>query len=86
MSRTPSRAAPANVEIDGDAVRDQRKRLGKSITDMAPEASMSVGYLSQIERGRRPTVSPKYFLQLAKALGLADRPHLIMKRHRRSAA
>jgi hypothetical protein len=65
---------PPSVKVDGAAVRARRIELGETIVSFAPRVPMSVGYLSQIERGRKPRrMSPPRFRQLAQALGMADR-------------
>lgn len=85
MPKPPPTKVPTGVEVDGDAVRETRKRLGRTIISLAPEVGVSFGYLSQIERGHRPTVSPPTFKRLAEALGLAAKPEKIMRRRRRAA-
>lgn len=66
----PTKPLSPNVPVDGDAVRARRIELGETIVSFAPKIPMSVGYLSQIERGRRQRVSPPRFQQLATALGV----------------
>ncbi|MFF5228417.1 helix-turn-helix domain-containing protein [Dactylosporangium sp. NPDC000521] len=78
---TTTPASPA-VEVDGAAVRELRKQLGDTISALAPRVPMSIGFLSQIERGTRTRVSPPKFKALAAALGIADNPDAI----KRSAA
>jgi transcriptional regulator with XRE-family HTH domain len=82
MKKAAPTRTPLGVAVDGDAVRNARKRLGYTITAMAPQVGVSVGYLSQIERGHRPNVSPPTFKRLATALGLDEKPERIMKRRR----
>lgn len=84
MSGTPRTSSPCGVEVDGEAVRDKRKQLGHTISSFAPLAQISVGYLSQIERGHRSSMSPPAFQRLATALGLADKPERIMRQRRRA--
>lgn len=66
----PSQPLSPNVPVNGDAIRARRIELGETITSLAPKIPLSVGYLSQIERGRRPRVSPPRFHLLVAALGL----------------
>lgn len=40
--------------------------------EFAARCEISWGYLSQIELGHRPTVSPPVFVRICDALGLAD--------------
>lgn len=62
---------PVNALIDGEAVRRRRKDAGLSQVDLAERAEISSGYLSQIETGARPSVSPATWKQLAAALNCA---------------
>lgn len=64
----------SSVEVDGAAIRRARQDLGQTITSFAPQVPMSVGYLSQIERGNK-RMSPPAFLNLVRALGYTDRSH-----------
>lgn len=83
MTDTPIVRTPTGIRVDGDAVRERRKRLGYTIVGFAPKVQISIGYLSQIERGTRQSVSPPTFSRLASALGLADRPERIEARQQR---
>jgi transcriptional regulator with XRE-family HTH domain len=76
MQTTPVRC-PSGSEVDGKAVRKLRKRRGYSITRLAPLVPMSIGYLSQIECGRKRTMGPEKFNKLADLLGVADEPEKI---------
>ncbi len=71
VTRPKRRQVPlsAGIQVDGNAVRLARQALGETITTLAPKAGMSIGYLSQVERGRRPSMSPPAFLRLVNALG-----------------
>lgn len=84
MTKPSPTKTPTGVEVDGDAVRDKRKRLGHTISSFAPLVEISVGYLSQVERGHRKTMSPPAFHRLATALGLADKPERIMRQRGRT--
>ena len=89
MPKAPTTKAPAGVAVNGEAVRERRKRLGHTITALAPKVQISIGYLSQIERGNRPTVSPQTFQRLAAALEVGGKPELLEARQqtrRRRAA
>jgi transcriptional regulator with XRE-family HTH domain len=61
---------PASQPIDtslGQRLRDRRKALGKTQQQVAEEASLTVGFISQIERGiSTPSLSSLY--NVAKAL------------------
>ena len=86
MTQAPPRTAPAGVEVDGNALRELRKQLGYTITALAPQVPVSIGYLSQIERGWRKTVSPPTFQRLISALGIQEKPDAIKPRRRGRAA
>jgi transcriptional regulator with XRE-family HTH domain len=70
---------PPGVQIAGGLVRTLRKRSGDNLVTFAPKAGISVQYLSLIELGRRPTVSPKVFGQICDALNVTNRDDLIDK-------
>ncbi|WP_080636009.1 helix-turn-helix domain-containing protein [Salinispora mooreana] len=74
MTRATPNYAPSGVEIDGAALRERRKLAGLTLTILAERAGLSLGYLSQIERGIKPTVSPPLFRRLADALDLEADP------------
>lgn len=52
--------APARgVDINGAAVRAIRELRGLSVTTLAQACSISTGFLSNIEHGRKTRVSPE---------------------------
>lgn len=51
----------------GDALRNRRKAIGKTILQIAEETALSVSFISQIERGRS-TPSFVSFFKIANAL------------------
>ena len=53
----------------GGKVNSLRTERGWSLRKLAREAGISIGYLSQIERGERTNPSPKKLKKLAEALG-----------------
>ena len=67
-----SRSAHAAVEIDGPKIRELRKLQGESITSLASTCGISLNYLSQIERGSRPRVSPPVYARICAALNLTS--------------
>jgi DNA-binding XRE family transcriptional regulator len=67
----------ANVAVDGAAIRKRRQEMGETVTSFAERVGCSFGYLSQIERGTRPRVSPAFFLKLTETLGYAANPDQI---------
>lgn len=83
MTNTPATAAPpapAGAEINGPEVRRRRKLNGQTVTQLAESCGITFQYLSMIERGTRPTVSPAVFGRICDALGIAedDRGELLM--------
>ncbi len=58
----------ASPEVDGAKVRELRKLAGLSITTLAQRVGISGSYLSQIERGRRPTISPATYVKICEEL------------------
>lgn len=71
--------SPANVPVNGPLIRRRRQCAGLNVSQLAERASISVTYLSQIERGDRPRVSPRVFVQLCDGLSVseADRSQLV---------
>lgn len=54
----------------GQIIREQRKRKGIGLRELAREAEVSAGYLSEVESGKsEPTVSK--IQRIAEALGVA---------------
>lgn len=78
--RMPS--AHSGIEIDGARLRELRKMNGDTLVSFAPKCGLSDAYLSDLETGRRPRVSPPAFVRICDALGLADR-HALVRRPRR---
>jgi transcriptional regulator with XRE-family HTH domain len=66
----PGAPEAATMAIDGAKVRRARKLRGCTLKDFADTCGISLTYLSQIERGDRPRVSPKVFVGICDALGL----------------
>lgn len=60
----------ASPEIDGDRIRELRKQSGLTVTALARRIGITPQYLSQIERGHRPTVSPPMFAQIRATMGV----------------
>lgn len=72
--------ATLSVKIDGQRLRDLRKRRGESVSQIARRAKISVQYLSFIERGERNPL-PAVFDRICDAMELADevRTGLVLK-------
>ncbi len=68
----PASPLPPNVAVNGDAIRARRIELGFNLRTFAARATLSLQYVSQIERGNRPRVSPATFLRLVEALEMAE--------------
>lgn len=71
---------PSGVEIEGRRLREVRKQRGETLHAFADRCGISFGYLGQVERGTRPTVSPPMFVRICDALGISevDRPTLLI--------
>lgn len=69
-----------NVLIDGGELRRRRHLLGETQKSFAVKARVSDAYVSHIEAGRRPTVSPPIFARICDALGLEqDQRELLIR-------
>ncbi|MBM0235886.1 helix-turn-helix transcriptional regulator [Micromonospora sp. ATA32] len=68
----------ASPEIDGHRIRELRKQSGLSVTALAARIGITPQYLSQIERGHRPTVSPSTFNRIVDAMGVEN--HTTLRR------
>ena len=53
----------------GDVLRDQRVRRGMTLREVAAEARVSLGYISEIERGQKEA-SSELLASLCAALGV----------------
>lgn len=74
---TPS---PSGVRIDGAKVRRLRKLAGQYLGPFAAKCGISLQYLSQIERGVRPFVSPPVFAAICDTLSIdQDRRATLIK-------
>ena len=56
-------------DVVGDVLRDERRRQGRTLADVAEEAAVSVQYLSEVERGRKE-VSSDVLHAIHGALGI----------------
>lgn len=74
----PRPTAPAPVagrdplwrEVSGGVLRDERRRQGQTLADVAGRAGMSVQHLSEMERGRKEA-SSEMLAAAAGSLGLS---------------
>lgn len=62
---------PAAVAIDGEKLRELRQLRGETLAEFASTCGITLQYLSQIERGDRPRVSPKVYGRICTVLNLA---------------
>ena len=53
----------------GYAIRDARMRSGMNLRDIATRAQMSLGYLSEVERGQKE-LSSEFLVNIATSLDL----------------
>lgn len=65
------------VVIDRAELRKRRKLSGLNQAQLAERAQVSPSYISLIESGNRPTVSPATFARLCTALAVGDRNELL---------
>lgn len=56
-------------EVSGAVLRDERRRQGRTLVDVAGRAGMSVQHLSEVERGRKEA-SSEMLAAAAGSLGL----------------
>lgn len=64
------------------SLRVLREKDGHTLTSLAHAADMSLGYLSDLENGRREP-NPRVTLKLAHALNV---PTSVLEKHRREVA
>ena len=57
-------------EAIGDTIRDLRIRARRTLRDVSADAQMSLGYLSEIERGQKEA-SSEVLSWIAEALGVS---------------
>lgn len=55
--------------VIGDVLRDERRRQGRTLAEVAEEAAVSLPYLSEVERGRKE-ISSDLLHAVHDALGL----------------
>ena len=73
--------APQPVELDREALLVLREKDGSSKTHLAQTAGISLGYLADLESGRRKG-NPGVIAALARALNV---PMSMLERQRQSA-
>lgn len=60
----------ASPEVNGARIRELRQESGLSASALARKIGISPQYMHQIERGKRPTVSPAMFNRIVAAMGV----------------
>lgn len=65
------------VSVDREELRLRRQILGDNQAQFAERCGISPGYVSLIESGQRPTVSPAVFARICDALGVKNRAELM---------
>lgn len=78
--RHPQRRPPLLREVYGRLIRRLRSRQGRTLTDVAARAGVSVAYLSEIERGLKEP-SSEVLEAVCTALG-SSITHLVGAAHR----
>lgn len=73
----PAASGPM-VRVDRKELRLKRQLFGLTQGELAELAGISFGYVAHIERGTRPTVSPRVFARLCDALHVQDRTELLI--------
>ncbi|THJ65111.1 helix-turn-helix transcriptional regulator [Arthrobacter echini] len=68
----PPRVEPLLREVYGEVLRDNRRRRGERLSDVASRAAISPQYLSEIERGRKDA-SSEIIAAVARALDVPVR-------------
>ena len=53
----PAATGPRLRDLIGDVLRDERHRQGRTLSDVADRAAVSLPYLSEVERGRKEVSS-----------------------------
>ena len=56
MEKKPRETALLRTEL-GDVLRDIRQRQGRTLREVSSEAQVSLGYLSEVERGQKEASS-----------------------------
>jgi transcriptional regulator with XRE-family HTH domain len=76
MADTEQRSSP-HVAVNAPELRRRRHLGGYNMAEFADLCGLSAGYISLIESGARPTVSPGVYVRICDALGVDDRTQLM---------
>lgn len=68
MNATPAPAPLLRTEI-GDVLRDLRRHQGRTLREVSSDAQVSLGYLSEVERGQKEA-SSELLEAICSALGV----------------
>lgn len=68
MNATPAPAPLLRTEL-GDVLRDLRRRQGRTLREVSSDARVSLGYLSEVERGQKEA-SSELLEAICDALGV----------------
>jgi transcriptional regulator with XRE-family HTH domain len=71
VTTTTEQPEPPSVPVYGAEMRRRRKLLGYTLAGFAEQADISESYVSLIEGGGRPNVSPPVFVRICDALHIA---------------
>jgi transcriptional regulator with XRE-family HTH domain len=63
---------PPTFEVNGDAIRTERKQAGLEISELADRAGISRRYLSHLENGTRRHMRPRRYTALRTALNVTN--------------
>lgn len=77
MAETKQRTSP-NVAIDWSELRLRRQLAGDNQTEFAAKCGVTSKYISLIESGARPRVSPRVYARICNALAIADFTELMV--------
>lgn len=80
------RTGSGPVEVNGFALREIRLRSAVQISALATQVGVTRAYLTKIELGYSPRVSPAVFQAIIGALGIGDRRALLASPHAGGAA
>ncbi|MDI9589239.1 MAG: helix-turn-helix domain-containing protein [Gleimia sp.] len=67
--QTPPIAPPTLREHIGDVLRQIRRTQGRTLREVSSEAQVSLGYLSEVERGQKEA-SSELLAAISQALGV----------------
>ncbi len=63
---------PTTFEVDGDAIREERKRAGMSRAELAEQVGVTPRYVAHLENGTRTRMRKPPYFALRTALKASD--------------